>query len=78
MDLRKPYIRLCIVLGLISWIKDYQKLSESYWKASWNFPKITGSCPIFEDTDKNRDSINHSFYFPQQPPILPNHTIYEK
>ncbi|HSI77999.1 MAG TPA: hypothetical protein VK957_19020 [Lunatimonas sp.] len=67
MDLRLPYIKLIIVLGLITWIKDYQKIEEvtQYLKID----AIAGMCRTNEPPNNNADSATCTF------PIFEDHRI---
>jgi hypothetical protein len=75
MDLRKPYIKLIIVLGLITWFNDYQKIDDTTQQSILKFKEMVECCHTKDAPEKNPDSVICSFPIFQH---FPNQATYEK
>lgn len=59
MDLRLPYIKLVIVMGLITWVKDYQKIEEV--SPFLRLDAFGEMCHTDKSHSNNPDSVTCSF-----------------
>jgi len=75
-DLRKPYFKLIIVMGLITWMKDYQKIIDA--TQILNLDTIPWICHPKDPTEKIPDSVTCSLPIFQRLPIHPDKPTHEK